>query len=126
MNKLVLVGMGLFLSFSVNAADYKSALTGKVLRTEGATCAGISLTKNSGLMGEQPLSKCSIDLPARVKWISEDTFMLVQSEKPNDISPPRVFISKVKSLKGNKVVLTEIWAGWGNQPNEDTTYTILK
>jgi len=125
MKKLVLVGMGLFLSFSVSAADYKSALTGKVLRTEGATCAGISLTKNSGLMGEQPLSKCSIDLPARVKWISEDTFMLVQSEKPNDISPPRVFISKVKSIKGNKVVLTEIWAGWGNQPNEDTIYTIV-
>lgn len=116
----------MFLSCVANAVDYKNLLTGKTLRIDGATCAGISLSKSSGLMGEQPLSKCSLDLPARVKWISDDTFMLVESNQPNETSPPRVFISKVKSLKGNKVVLTEIWTGWGNQPNEDTTYTILK
>jgi len=126
MKKLIIIGLGMFLSCTVNAVDYKSLLTGKTLRIEGATCAGISLSKNSGLMGELPLSHCSLDLPARVKWISDDTFMMVQSNKPNEISPPRVFISKIKSLKGNKVVLTEIWTGWGNQPNEDTTYTILK
>lgn len=125
MKKLIAVGL-LFSCSMVNAADYKTLLTGKTLVMEGATCAGISLSKNSGLMGEQPLSRCSLDLPARLKWISGDTFMLVESNRSNEISPPRVFLSKVKSLKGNKVVLSEIWTGWNNLPDDEVTYTIKK
>lgn len=119
--------MGILLSCSIaNATDYKTAVDGKVLRMDGGTCAGISLTKQSGLMGEQPLSHCSLDLPARVKWLSDDTFMMVESEKSNDTSPPRVFVSKIKSVKGNKVVIKDIWTGWGNQKDEEITYTIVK
>ena len=119
--------MGILLSCSItNATDYKTAVDGKVLRIDGGTCAGISLKKQSGLMGEQPLSRCSLDLPARVKWLSDDTFMMVETEKTNDTNPPRVYISKIKSVKGNKVVIKDIWTGWGNKKDEEITYTILK
>lgn len=123
----VILAVGLFLSCSfVNAAGYKAAIDGKILRMDGGTCAGISLTKQSGLLGEQPLSRCSLDLPARVKWLSDDTFMMVETEKSNDASPPRVFISKIKSVKGDKVVISDVWTGWGNQKDEEITYTIIK
>lgn len=126
MNKY-LVGVALILSCSLsNAITYKAAVDGKVLRMDGGTCAGISLTKQSGLMGEQPLANCKLDLPARVKWLSDDTFMMVETERNNESSPPRVYISKIKSVKGNKVVISDIWTGWGNQKDENITYTIVK
>lgn len=125
MKKILLVA--LFFGCAVaNATDYKTLLTGKSLTMVGATCAGISLSKNSGLMGEQPLSRCSLDLPARLKWISDDTFMLVEKNKTNESSPPRVYLYNIKSVKGSKVVLNEIWTGWNNLPDDDVTYTIKK
>lgn len=50
MNKVIVLFLGLLLSFQVSAVDYKNILTGKVLRIDGADCAGISL-KNSRLYG---------------------------------------------------------------------------
>lgn len=125
MKKIIFAGFILVSSFA-NAANYKAAIDGKVLRMDGGTCAGISLTKKSGLMGEQPLANCKLDLPARVKWLSDDTFVMIETEKSNDTSPPRVYISKIKSVKGNKVVISDIWTGWGNNKDEDITYTIVK
>lgn len=125
MKKILLVA--LFFGCTVaNATDYKTLLIGKTLTMNGATCAGISLSKNSGLMGEQPLSRCSLDLPARLKWIGDDTFMLVEKNKTNESSPPRVYLYKIKSMKGSKVVLNEIWTGWNNLPDDEITYTIKK
>ncbi|WP_284078615.1 hypothetical protein [Acinetobacter nosocomialis] len=123
MNKLFLVGL-VFIAGWANAADYKAQLSGKNLIMAGANCAGISLKNNSGLSSEMGNPECSVNLPARVKWLDESTFMLVEKNKPNETSPPRVFIYKVKSVNGKKVVLSEIWTGWGNQPDDLTTYTI--
>ncbi len=106
------------------AADYQSLLAGKTLVMKGAVCAGLSLGRNSGLSAEQPMGQCSVDLPARLEWISPDTFIMVEKSRPDDTSPPRVFISKVKLIKGKEVVLTDIWTGWGKSRHEDTAYTI--
>lgn len=76
-------------------------------------------------MGEAPLARCSVDLPARVKWISSDTFVLIESERPNDTSPPRVYISKVKSIKGNKVTIYDFWTGWDLVYQTMRLYTLL-
>ncbi|HDG7211738.1 hypothetical protein [Acinetobacter nosocomialis] len=123
MNKLFLVGL-VFIAGWTNAADYKTQLSGKNLIMSGANCAGISLKNNSGLSSERGNPECSVNLPARVKWLDESTFMLVEKNKPNETNPPRVYIYKVKSISGKKVVLSEIWTGWGNQPDSITTYTI--
>ena len=73
-------------------------------------------------MGNQ--SPCKIDLPTKVRWLSNDTFMMIEKNQILETSPPRVFVYKVKSIKGNQIVLSEIWTGWNNFPDEDTTYTI--
>ena len=59
-----------------NAPDYKTVLTGKTLYMKGGNCAGLSLSKNAGLIGDQ--SPCTVNLPTRVRWISNDTFMMVE------------------------------------------------
>lgn len=92
-----------------NATDYKTVLTGKTLYMTGGNCAGLSLSKYSGLMGDQ--SPCSVDLPTRVRWISNDTFMMVEKNQTSSDKPPRVYLYKIKFLQGNKVVLSDIWTG---------------
>jgi len=105
-----------------NATDYKTVLTRKTLYMKGGNCAGLSLSKNAGLIGDQ--SPCTVDLPTRVRWISNDTFMMVEKHQISSEKPPRVYLYKVKSLQGNKVILTDIWTGWNSFPDSDTTYTI--
>ncbi|MCO8066098.1 hypothetical protein NI459_00300 [Acinetobacter schindleri] len=122
MKKLLLVGL-IFGCTVASAADYKTLLTGKKLVMQGASCAGISLTKNAGLLSEGS-SSCSVDLSTRVKWVDEDTFILIEKIKTNETSPPRVYLYNIKSIKGNKVVLSEIWTGWNSFPDEEITYTI--
>jgi hypothetical protein len=121
MKKFFLISLSLF-STTLYAADYKTALTGKILSMKGSNCAGLSLSKNSGLMGDQ--SPCTVDLPTRIRWISNDTFMMVEKNQISSDKPPRVFLYKVKSLQGNKVVLSDIWTGWNSFPDSDTTYLI--
>jgi hypothetical protein len=110
---------------TVNAADYRTQLDGKILSMNGAKCAGLSLKKNSGLLsiGSDP-NKCEVELPTKVRWIDGSTFILIESNRINEISPPRTFLYKVKSINGNKVVLTEIWTGWNNYPDSDSSYTL--
>lgn len=123
--KKIFVGVLSLISVAANATDFKTQLNGKDLIMSGANCAGISLKKNSGLKGEMGnIPPCSVDLPARLKWINESTFVMVEKNKTNDTSPPRVYLYKVKSIKGNQVVLTEVWTGWNDLPDDDITYTI--
>lgn len=124
MKKILLISL-LFSCAVANAADFKSQLNGKTLVMNGANCAGISLKKSSGLFGEMGnFPPCKVDFPARLKWLDGSTFVLVEKNKMNDESPPRIFLYKVKSLNGDKVVLSEIWTGWNDLPDQDSVYTI--
>lgn len=51
MKKTILISTLIFTG-SIHAADYKTALTGKTLYMKGGNCAGLSLSKNAGLMGD--------------------------------------------------------------------------
>lgn len=123
--KILILLSVVFVCSIANAADYRAQLNGKTLTMSGASCAGISLKKNAGLfneMGNNP--PCEISLKTRLKWIDGTTFALIEKERINDISPPRVFLYKVKSVKGTQVVLTNIWTGWNDFKDEDITYSI--
>ena len=78
MKKAVLM-TSLMFTGSIHAADYKAALTGKNLYMKGGNCAGLSLSKNAGLMGDQ--SPCTVDLPTRERWVSIDMFMIIEKNK---------------------------------------------
>ena len=103
MKKAVLM-TSLMFTGSIHAADYKAALTGKNLYMKGGNCAGLSLSKNAGLMGDQ--SPCTVDLPTRVRWVSSDTFMMIEKNQTSSDKTPRVYLYKVKSLQGTKVVIS--------------------
>ena len=107
------------------AADYKSQLTGKRLVMSGAQCAGISFSKNAGLISEMGNAPpCDVDLPTRIRWVGDDSFLMIEKNQTSKDKPPRVYFYKVKSIVGKKVVLTNVWTGWNSFPDEDTTYFI--
>ncbi|MCO6503872.1 MAG: hypothetical protein J6568_00395 [Snodgrassella sp.] len=116
----------LLLPSLVMATDFKTAVSGKKLTFVGATCAGVSFSKNganASMYGEQGI-ECSPDLSLRAKWINNNTAMLVEKEQTNKSAPPRVFVMQFQSLNGNKVVVKDIWVGWGNHPDQIQKYTI--
>ncbi|WP_269915028.1 hypothetical protein [Acinetobacter sp. HY1485] len=117
---------GIFACCFTHGIDYKLALKDKKLVMFGAECAGISLKKDAGLSSEMGSSaeSCPVDLKTRVKWLNTDTFMLVEKNKLNETSPPRVYIYQVISIVGNKVVLHDFWTGWNDYQDEKISYTI--
>lgn len=124
MKKLIILS-AFFLCGMTNAADYRAQLNGKFLRMSDSYCAGVSLREEAGLFDEMDNNPpCNISVPARLKWIDGETFALIEKERKNEMSPPRVYLYKVKSVKGTKVVMTSIWTGWGDSNDRNNTYVI--
>ncbi|WP_367644717.1 hypothetical protein ABVF47_003240 [Snodgrassella alvi] len=108
------------------AANFKQVVSGKKLTLVGATCAGVSFSKDgsiANMYGEQGI-ECSPALSLRAKWLNENTAMLVEKVRQNKNAPPRVFVMQFQSRNGNKITVKDIWAGWGNYPDEILKYTI--
>lgn len=125
MKKILLCCFAVILSSHTFAEDYKSILNGKRLVLEHSQCVGIALDKNPGFVneiGNKP--PCKVDMPARIKWVSDDAFLVIEKNHKLQDKPPRVSYYKVKSIKGKTVVLTDVWTGWGTMPDEDITYDI--
>ena len=116
------------ISNSVFAMDYKQLTLGKKLTHAGASCSGISISKNGkdafmyGEMGQ--LGKCTPDLNVRIKWIGDNTFILIEKDRVNDSSPPRTYLYKIKSIQNNNATLISIWTGWNDFKDDVEKYNI--
>lgn len=122
-----LLSILLCLSFSTLAFSegFKDVFLGKKLTLNNAACAGLSFAKDGvevSMYGEQ--GQCSPDLTLRVRWLDGKTFILIEKDKVSTDTPPRTFLYRVKNVNGNKVVLTEIWTGWGDFKDSNSTYTV--
>ncbi|PIT49153.1 hypothetical protein BHC46_02635 [Snodgrassella alvi] len=116
----------LLLPSLVMATDFKTAVSGKKLTFDGATCAGVSFSKDgavANMYSEQGI-ECSPDLSLRTKWLNDNTAILVEKVQENKSAPPRVFVMQFQSLNGNRVTVKDVWVGWGNHPDQIQKYTI--
>lgn len=118
----------LLLPYLALATDFKAAVSGKKLTFVHAYCAGVSFSKNGTVanMYDEQVSNCKLNIPflLRVKWLNNNTAMLVEKVQRNKLAPPRVFIMQFQSLKGNIITVKDIWAGWGTYPDEIHKYII--
>ena len=118
----------LFLPSLVMATDFKTAVSGKKLTLTGATCAGVSFSKDGAVanMYDEQVSNCNLNIPLllRVKWLNDNTAVLVEKVQKNKSAPPRVFVMQFQSLSGNKVTVKDVWIGWGAYPDQIQKYTI--
>ena len=75
-----------------------------------------------GEMGQ--LGKCTPDLNVRIKWIGDNTFILIEKDRVNDSSPPRTYLYKIKSIQNNNATLISIWTGWNDFKDDVEKYNI--
>lgn len=117
---LLSVGLG------ANAESVKNQLLGKKLTIDGASCAGLSFSKNGkdAFMYDEAGFTCEPNLNLRVRWLDDKTFILFEKDRTNDISPPRAFLYQVQKANNLKVTLSEIWTGWNQYPDEKVIYDI--
>lgn len=127
--KSICIGiLALCISNSVFAMDNKQLMLGKKLTHVGASCSGISISKNGkdafmyGEMGQ--VGKCTPDLNMRIKWISDNTFILIEKDRVNDSSPPRTYLYEIKSIQNNNATLISIWTGWNDFKDDVEKYNI--
>ncbi|PIT15046.1 hypothetical protein BGI32_05945 [Snodgrassella alvi] len=107
------------------AKDYKTIISGKKLTYKGENCAGVAFSSNglyAFIYAEQG-AKCLPNLSLRVKWLNNNTVMLVERNKTAE-NAPQVIVMQFKSIKKNKTTVKNIWAGWGDQPDQIEKYTI--
>jgi hypothetical protein len=107
------------------AKDYKTIISGKKLIHKGENCAGVAFSSNGfyAFTYTEQGAKCLPDLPLRVKWLSNNTVMLVERNRTAE-NAPQVIVMQFKSIKKNKITVKNIWAGWGDQPDQIEKYTI--
>lgn len=143
MKKIIAFTLGMSLCHLAVSADYRPQLEGKRLFMKDAYCAGMSLGKVPGFYAEMdcgifPGKEHRPDLsevprepisPASVKWLSGDTFYIVQRHildegDSNKKYVPNLYLFNVKALKGDSVTLTSVWTGWNGASTDDTEYWI--
>lgn len=120
--KLLLILLCL-VSSTAFATDFAKQLKGKRLVLDNAVCAGWEFDKTGKFADWRNEADCAMtagDYKSRwrVMWLDNDHVVLVETERPNDISPPRNFIYQIVSIKGRTVTVKDYWTGWGNSSTE--------
>lgn len=120
---IVTTALLILCSLSTEAADFKNQKL--ALQGSGVDC-GLDFSADGKSVdlflptGEM----CAPLMSLRSKWLDANTLLLVEKTAHDDLTPPRTFIYKVKSVQGQRVVLTEIWTGWGEQADQDQVYLL--
>ncbi len=128
LHSLLLLGGLLISGVSLAAPDFSQQLNGKRLTYQSAKCAGILFARNGKTAYIFSEVGCKPDVELRVKWLSEDTVLLVETSRLEknraaEAIAPRTFIYKVRSLK-KSAVLTQIWTGWGEYKDQDYYFNV--
>lgn len=122
MKKVLLISLCLF-STQVFAQNYQTALAGKRLFHKNADCAGWQFSKNGKTAVRRDEIICQLHDEQSgtwaVTWINQNSFFLKETVRPNDISPPRIFIYQITSMNGNKITLKEFSTSWIDKDHLD-------
>ena len=129
MGSRIVIGMLVFcMSVVASAADYRSLLRGKYLLMEGASCAGIKIAKNGIDAVMYVELGCfngeSDGFNMRMRWITPKSFVLIGTDRSDEVSPPQIHVFVVEGVQGKKVRLREISTGWNDSPDFVEAYTI--
>ena len=100
--------------------NFSKKLNGKYI-LKGADYAGFEFVDNKTLTWTNEMFPMDPDT-MRLKWISKDIFVGIFIEKHNENCPPNVWVNKVVSYDGHKLILKDIWTGWGDSKDDLKTF----
>ena len=112
---------------SVSAKEFGHNLRGKRLILKGASCAGMEFKDNGrvDLFDEIVCSRLrEPTLVARIRWLTNDLFVLTETKVVTQGCPPRNWIYRVDKVSANQVTLTVISTGWKEHKDETLEYDV--
>ena len=125
--RAVLALLALYAAAPAPQGGYAARLTGKRLVLKSTTCAGWAFPSRGTATryDEVVCSRGGVDestFDARVRWITPDSFVLVEDKPVPGDCPPRTWLYKVKRATRDTVVLEGLWTGWGTYPDSVEEY----
>jgi hypothetical protein len=110
----------------VQAQSFEQILSGKRLSLIGGKGAGWEFKKDGVVLRYDQGSGATPTLKARVRWVSPDTFLLVETSRDSGTPgcPARVWCYKVDSIQGTTANLKEIWVGWNTFNDSAEVYAM--
>lgn len=106
-----------------NKIDYSKKLSGKFV-LESADYAGFEFIDSKTISWTNEMFPMDPDTMS-LKWVSKDIFVAIFNKTNNkENCPPSNWVRKVEYYDGKKLVLKNIWTGWGEY--KDTTEAFTK
>jgi hypothetical protein len=105
-----------------STTDFSQKINGR-FALKGADCAGFELIGNKKIIWRNEISCLSPDTFA-VFWLDQKTFVTkdINKESVNKDCPPRNWIYKVLAYDGEKLILEEVWTGWGEYKTDNLEF----
>jgi hypothetical protein len=107
-----------------SSADYVSLLQNKRLIMKGAKSAGLEFKGDKTVIGYAEMTGNVPIYEARIKWVRDDLFMVVEKGRVAEKCPPRTWLYEIIKLSGMTIIIKEYWTGWPVAPDETTEYRI--
>lgn len=82
-----------------------------------AECAGLHFVSPNLVLWTNE-TDCLHPDTFNLKWIDDSTFMAKDIRPLNEDCPPKVFLYKLVSFDGRRLILKDIWTGWNNLKDE--------
>lgn len=122
MNGAILSAL-LLVATGAKAPGHAAALAGKRLIMNDTECAGLEFASGHRVFLYAEMG-CQ-QLETRVRWLSSDTFMVIETARIREECPPRTWVYQVVKRSRARVTLREPWTGWGALKDSTLDYRIV-
>lgn len=100
--------------------DYSELLKGKFI-LKGASYAGFDFISDKKISWTNELFPHDPDF-FRLRWLNETTFFASKINETNTNCPPLVWIYKVESFDGTKLVMTDVSTSWNDLKDDQQIF----
>ena len=99
-----------------DTTNYASKISGKFILKD-SKCAGFDFISKNSIAWSNEID-CWHPDTFKLAWLNNKTFFTKDIVHINEKSPPRVWIYEIVYYNGKRLILNDIWTGWGNFKNE--------
>lgn len=118
MNKTILKSIVIVFSLYFGNSVYcQSKLPKGKFTLKGSECAGFNFIDDKTVLWTNEMF-CNDPDTLKIRWIDKTNFITRTPDAKKKDCPPKVSYYQIVSFDGRKLILKEIWTGWGDYKDE--------
>ncbi|WP_230432441.1 hypothetical protein [Plesiomonas shigelloides] len=121
---VALISFIALLSGNSHAENYEKSVINHRLILKGAESSGIEFIGSDKVVMYAEITGDMPIVEARVKWIGNNFFYMVENGQNCTECPPRSWLYKIESIKNNEVSMLEFNNTWPAFKDEVSVYTL--